>query len=147
MKMEQDNIAIHKLDASIVLNNWPLIRPFLLSALTKFDTDKKYPIDFVLLDLVRGDSQAWAIIKDGKIISASVTSINHLPEGKSLFLFLTGGEGMHEWGTKLHDAFVAYAKENGAKWIDTCSRRGIGKMFYDGLGYVRKSENYTYEVK
>jgi len=69
MKMEQDNIAIHKLDASIVLNNWPLIRPFLLSALNKFDTDKKYPIDFVLLDLVRGDSQAWAIIKMEKLLA------------------------------------------------------------------------------
>ena len=59
---------------------------------------------------------------------------------------MTVGECMDEWGDLLHNAMVNYAKEVGAKWIDTGSRRGIGKKFYDRLGYKRKYETYSFEV-
>ena len=54
---------------------------------------------------------------------------------------------MEDWGDLLHNAIVKYAQEVGAKWIETGSRRGIGKLFYDRLGYKRRYESYSYEVK
>jgi len=53
---------------------------------------------------------------------------------------------MDDWGDYLHESMVKYAAENNIKWIDTGSRRGIGKKFYDRLGYTRKYETYSFEV-
>lgn len=108
--------------------------------------DKKYPLDYVLRDLVAGTAQGWLIVQNDKPVSATVTEIQEYPLGKAVNIFLMGGDSMQDWGDELHEAIVKYAREIGAKWIETGSRRGIGKLFYDRLGYTRRYESYTYEV-
>lgn len=104
-------------------------------------------MDFVLRDLIDGNSQLWTIVSDDRVVSAVVTEVEHYPLGDALIIFLMGGESMEDWGDLLHNAMVKYAEDIGAKWIDTGSRRGIGKMFYDRLGYSRKYETYSYQVQ
>lgn len=128
------------------MDSWPHVRGFLSAALNKYGVNERFPLDCVLLDLALEKSQLWVIIDNNIVKSAIVTEIEHYPLGDALILFLMGGESMEEWGDLLHDAMVKYAKEIGAKWIDTGSRRGIGKMFYDRLGYTRKYETYSYEI-
>lgn len=125
---------------------WPSMRDYLDAALKKFDTDKKYPLDYVLRDLIAGTAQGWLIVQNDKPVSATVTEIQEYPLGKAVNIFLMGGDSMQDWGDELHEAIVKYAREIGAKWIETGSRRGIGKLFYDRLGYTRRYESYTYEV-
>ncbi len=126
---------------------WLKVRPFLDAALNKYGVSERFPLDCVLADLVSDKSQLWIIVDADKIVSATVTEVEEYPLGKQLIIFLMGGESMQDWGDLLHNAMVKYAKEVGAKWIDTGSRRGIGKMFYDRLGYTRKYETYSFEVK
>lgn len=139
-------IEVFKINKEVLSDYWPYMRPFLQSALEKFDMDKRFPIDYVLLDLTAGRSQGWVIVESGTVVSAIVTEQIQYPLGKALNIFLVGGENMAEWGDILHESMVKYARENGISWIDTGSRRGIGKKFYDRLGYRRKYENYTFEV-
>lgn len=141
-----DETIIYKIAKENVAENWPFMRDFLDAALKKYGMDARFPLDFVLRDLTTGESQGWLIVKDGKPVSAAVTETQDYPLGKAVNIFLMGGEGMSEWGDLLHEAIVRYAQEIKAAWIDTGSRRGIGKMFYDRLGYVRKYETYTFEV-
>lgn len=139
-------IEVRKVSKENAAEAWPYMREFLDAALRKFNMDERYPLDYVLKDLVTGQSQGWLVIDDSKLVSAVVTEVIEYPLGKVLNLFLMGGEDMSNWGDILHEAMVKYAKEIDARWIDTGSRRGIGKKFYDRLGYARKYENYTYEV-
>ena len=140
-------MEIYKISIDQVPMYWPHVRKYLDAALKKYGVNERFPIDYVLLDLVLGKSQGWIIVDDDQIKSAIVTEIEHYPLGDQLIIFLVGGESMEDWGDMLHNAMVEYAKEVGAKWIDTGSRRGIGKKFYDRLGYTRKYETYSFEVK
>lgn len=139
-------IQIHKIDASEIPKFWIYMRPYLVNALNKYGMDERFPIDFVLMDLMSGASQGWLITEDDKAVSAVVTEVEKYPLGDVMIIFLMGGDSMEDWGDLLHEAMVKYAKEIDAKWIDTGSRRGIGKLFYDRLGYSRKYETYSYEV-
>ena len=138
---------IYRVPFNSVAPMWLKVRPFLDAALNKYGVNERFPLDCVLADLVSGKSQLWIIVDADKIVSATVTEVEEYPLGKQLIIFLMGGDSMQDWGDLLHDAMVKYAKEVGAKWIDTGSRRGIGKMFYDRLGYTRKYETYSFEVK
>lgn len=141
-------MQIYKLNKEDIPGVWLTIRPFLDAALNKYDVSKKFPLDCVLRDLVSGASQGWVIVNDaGVVVSAIVTEIEHYPLCDTVIIFLMGGESMEDWGDLLHNAIVKYAQEVGAKWIETGSRRGIGKLFYDRLGYKRRYESYSYEVK
>ena len=139
-------MEIYKVPKENIYQMWPYMRPYLDAALRKYGVNERFPLDHVLLDLCFGVSQGWAIVDNNKVVSATVTEIEHYPLGDQIIIFLTGGECMDEWGDLLHNAMVNYAKEVGAKWIDTGSRRGIGKKFYDRLGYKRKYETYSFEV-
>jgi hypothetical protein len=137
---------IYKIAPEDIPEYWKHIRPFLDAALNKYGVNERFPIDFVLMDLLLGKSQGWAIIDNDKVVSAVVTEVEKYPLGDVLILFLMGGESMSDWGDMLHDAMVVHAKEIGAKWMDTGSRRGIGKLYYDRWGYTRKYETYSFEV-
>lgn len=137
---------IYKIEAKDIPDYWPHMRPFLDAALNKYGVNERFPIDYVLLDLMTGKSQGWVIVDDRTVVSAIVTEVEKYPLGDVMIIFLVGGESMEDWGDMLHDAMVAHAKEVNAKWIDTGSRRGIGKLYYDRLGYTRKYETYSFEV-
>lgn len=137
---------IYKISQDQITATWLHVRPFLDAALNKYGVNERFPLDCVLMDLVDGKSQLWVIVDNEKIVSATVTEVERYPLGDQLIIFLMGGESMEDWGDMLHNAMVKYAKEIGAKWIDTGSRRGIGKLFYDRLGYTRKYETYSFEV-
>ena len=137
---------IYKIDPKDIPDYWPHMRTFLDAALNKYGVNERFPIDYVLLDLMTGKSQGWVIVDDRTVVSAIVTEVEKYPLGDVMIIFLVGGESMEDWGDMLHDAMVEHAKEIGAKWIDTGSRRGIGKLYYDRLGYTRKYETYSFEV-
>lgn len=138
---------IYKISQDQITSTWLHVRPFLDAALNKYGVNERFPLDCVLMDLVDGKSQLWVIVDgDNRVLSATVTEVEKYPLGDQLIIFLMGGESMEDWGDMLHNAMVRYAKEIGAKWIDTGSRRGIGKLFYDRLGYKRKYETYSFEV-
>lgn len=138
---------VYKIPKENIDQYWPVMRPYLDSALNKYGVNERFPLDHVLLDLCFGRSQGWIVVHDGVPVSAVVTEVEQYPLGSVMIIFLMGGESMDDWGDVLHQAMVAYAKEVGARWIDTGSRRGIGKKFYDRLGYTRKYETYSFEVK
>lgn len=145
--MEQ--IVIYKVHPDQVPAYWPYIRGYLDAALKKHKWDERYPLDHLAMELRSRECTkvVWVAVKDSEdVVCATITDLDEYPNGLAVNVFLTGGEGMHEWGDLLHEALVAYAKSVGAKWIDTSSRRGIGKLFYDRLGYTRKQETYVYEV-
>jgi len=125
---------------------WIEVREYLDSALKKYGQDKRYPVDVLLSDILNGRMTLWVVVDDHAVVCAAVTERIRYPLGDAINIFLTGGKGMESWGDLLHDAMVTYAKEVGAKWIDTASRRGIGKKFYDRLGYNRRQENYSYDI-
>lgn len=144
--MGETRMNIYKIESKDIPEYWIYMRPFLDSALNKYGMNERFPIDFVLMDLMLGKSQGWIIVDNDKVVSAVVTEVEKYPLGDVMMIFLMGGESMDDWGDYLHESMVKYAAENNIKWIDTGSRRGIGKKFYDRLGYTRKYETYSFEV-
>ena len=139
-------IQVYELNKDQVLQVWTDIRGFLDSALKKYGQDERYPVDILLADLISGRMQGWVIRKDDVTVCAAVTEIIRYPLGDAVNVFLTGGDNMDEWGDDLHNAIVDYAHKIGAKWVDTASRRGLRKKFYDRLGYQCKQVNFSYKV-
>lgn len=137
---------IYKIEANEVVSYWPYMREYLNNALEHFDTHVRMPIDYVLCKLIEGEYQSWFIANEAGATGAAVTYIDEYPQGKVLFGFLMGGENISEWGDLLHETMVKYAREQGCNWIEVCSRKGLGKTFYNRLGYKNRYETYTLEV-
>lgn len=137
---------IYKIEANEVTSYWPYMREWLCNALEHFETHVRMPIDYVLIELIEGRYQSWFIANESGATGAAVTYIDEYPQGKVLFGFLMGGKNIDEWGDLLHETMVIYARERGCKWIEVCSRKGLGKTHYSRLGYTRRFETYTLEV-
>jgi hypothetical protein len=141
-------ISIVKVDKEDVGAYWFFMRDFLNDALKKYKWDDRFPLDMLPLKLVYGEYQAFLILERDtqEIFGALVTETISYPLGNALNLFLLGGKEMELWVNDLDDALVLYAKEIGAKWIDTGSRRGIGKLYYPNLNYKEIQTCYTKEI-
>ena len=140
-------IAVYKISQEQVLDYWPEMRDFLEKGLAAFDQHDLFPLDMVLRDLLLGDAQGWLATKDDMPICAVATRINSYPKGDAVLVWLMGGEYVQSWCATVHNAIVKYADEIGAKWVETNTRRGMGKLFQESLGYKRKHENYLYGVR
>ena len=87
-------IEVFKINKEVIHEYWPHMRDFLQSALEKFGTHERFPIEYVLLDLTAGRSQGWVIVESGTVVSAIVTEQIQYPLGKALNIFLVGGENI-----------------------------------------------------
>lgn len=141
-------IQILKIPKEEVGTYWSEMRDFLDSALKKHNWHHRFPLDFLTLKLFYGEYQSFLIYdsENGQVLGALVTENVVYPLGKAINIFLLGGKDMEKWVNQLDDALVFYAKEIGAKWIDTASRRGIGKLYYPQIGYKETQTNYTKEI-
>lgn len=138
-------ITIYQLQPDQIAANWPYMRGFLQSALEKQGTDQRYPLDYVLRELMTGASQSWMIVVDDKPVCAMVTELHHYPLGTAVDIFLLGGEDWTVWGDDLDTALMTYANQVGAKWVDTRCRKGIGKILSD-YGYSYKYDFLSKEL-
>ena len=137
---------IYQVDKNDVPAYWPHMRAWLNAALEKFGTHMRFPIDFVLMKLMEGEYQSWLVTQDTVPVGAAVTYIEEYPQGKVLFGFLMGGNNLATWGDFLHESMLQYARENNCKWVEVESRRGLGRHYYERLGYKKRYETYTLEV-
>lgn len=142
----EKDVQVWKLHPDIVPANWPYMRPFLQDALQKQGTDKRCPLDFVLLELMTGATIGWVITNFDKPVCAMITKIEHYPLGDSVFIFLLGGDDWIKWGDELDTALMRYANDVGAKWVDTKCRKAIGKILGTGYGYQYKYETFVKEL-
>lgn len=142
----EKDVQVWKLHPDNVPANWPYMRPFLLDALEKQGTIHRHPLDFVLRDLMTGETVGWIITNYDKPVCAMVTKVEEYPLGKSVFIFLLGGEDWLQWGDELDESLMRYANEAGAKWVDTKCRKAIGKILGTGYGYQYKYETFVKEL-
>ncbi|MGB4499633.1 MAG: hypothetical protein WBI40_13175 [Methylococcaceae bacterium] len=140
-------IQVIKIPKEGVIDIWAEMRDSLLKPMVKCTTIDRFPLDFLLLSLIKGEKQAW-IIWDGEqeiILASLVTEINHYPTGLAINLFLLGGESMDLWHEQLTHCLFNYAQEIGAKWLDTYSRRGFWKTL-ENLNFNEESTHYSITI-
>lgn len=126
---------------------WEHIKSYLLDALNKSQWLERYPLPSLYADLLTGESQCWIVSKDQSILGVAVTQEIKYPLGKSLLVYLLGGQKMDEWVDSLHKNFDVYAQKNDIKWIDACARHGLGKKYLVRIGYSAATNHYCYKVK
>lgn len=134
-------IQIQKED---VVSVWHEIRENLEKPLLRSSSIERFPLDIVLCSLVSGDRQAWAIFdeKNNKTLAAFVTEKNIYPTGMAINLFLLGGENLEAWRESLTICLFNYAKESGAKWLDTYCRRGFSSILSD-LNFKEETTHFS----
>lgn len=125
---------------------WEHIKGYLSDALDKSQWSERYPLPSLYADLLTGESQCWIVSKDQLIVGVAVTQEIQYPLGKSLLVFMLGGEKMSEWADRLHKEFEINARKNGIRWIDACARTGLGKKYLLNLGFKTLNNHYCYEV-
>ena len=104
------------------MTEWERCLPWLMAALEYDETNN---IDHVYREICEGRAQFWA----GKQ-SAAVTAICNNPNGKSLFIWLAGGD-MSELCGGMMQAATAYAKANDCKWLEISGRKGWKRIHSD----------------
>ena len=140
-------IQINKIPKEMIISAWGDIRELLIKPMIKCTTIDRFPLDYLLLSLIKGEKQAWFIFDDeqNKIIAAFVTENIQYPTGLAINLFLLGGEGLENWRDELTYTMFNYAQEIGAKWLDTYSRRGFWETLKP-LGFVEESTHYSIAI-
>jgi hypothetical protein len=140
-------IEIIKIPKEKVVDVWLDIRENLEKPLLRSTSIERFPLDTILLSLLKGEREAWMIWdkEQNKMLASFVLEIGHYPTGKSLILFLLGGEGFPLW-VKLGSEFLfEYAQEIGAKWIDTYSRRGFFKNSVFSDFFTEETTHYCHK--
>lgn len=137
---------MHRVTPGQLPTVWPKIRDYLIAAIRKSDEGERCQLDLLMADIISGRSQLWVAVKEGEITCATVTLLCEQYGGWSVCIYLMGGRGMSEWIEQVHEEIVRFAKENDAKWIDACTRPGIGKLLTRNFGYNMKNVFYTREV-
>ncbi len=125
---------------------WPRVRDYLIAAIRKSDEGERCQLDLLMADIISGRSQLWVAIKQGEITCATVTLLCEQYGGGSICIYLMGGRDMADWIEPMHEEIVHFAKESNVKWIDTCTRPGIGRLLMRKFGYNMKNVFYTREV-
>lgn len=104
--------------------------PLLDIGLKRMEAEDKYPLQWVVNELLSGRSQLWMLYKEDKLAIAVVTNIKQYPSGKwFLELFLTGGTGMESFIKAFYEKAYNYAREMGCTMIALGGRPGWGKVF------------------
>jgi hypothetical protein len=124
-----------------IIEHWQAIRPFIVSALDKFDDYDKYPLDFILTELIIGNKDCFVIFDNHELKAVFILESYAYPSGlKGANIFLLSGSDMKCWASLLHDCVVAYAKIHHAQRIEFVTRDGIyKKFFHDGLKKTRSA--------
>lgn len=121
-------VKIHKIPVSHVGVLWPLVQPWLERGLkAAHDTS----MAGILLGLKDGTDQLWAIVADGDVIGAFLTSIHTGDdEGGAQYLavYALGGERLTEWAGKLGDEMARFAKFYDCASVRFCGRPGWERM-------------------
>ncbi len=112
---------VNKEDAERI---WPLVEPFLVSALKRW-----LPVYFApdLLEMVKKDElQLWVITdnEEEKLYGAGLTEIRIYPRAKILNLFMLGGRDMKKWKDKWSSAMELFARSQGCDFMQAIGRRG-----------------------
>lgn len=145
--MEQTGIKIYKVLPNQLAVVWPDVRKYLVAAIKKSHEQKRCNIEALLIDIINDDAQLIIAVDDSnKIVSAVVLIECEQYNGVSICIYLMGGVGMSKWVDQMHDYILGYAKSIGAKWIDTCTRHGIGGVLEKKFNYKQKNVFYTLEV-
>jgi hypothetical protein len=141
-------MQIYKVPKNDVGLYWFQMRDFLDDALKKYNWHHRFPLDMLPIKLMQGDYQSFLIYDNATkvVLGALVTEVISYPLGDALNIFLLGGNEMQKWVSELDISLTLYAKEIGAKWIDTGTRRGIGKLYYPAIGYKEIQTSYTKEI-
>jgi len=138
-------MQIHKIPKENIIDSWCDIRGNLIKPMIKSTTIDRFPLDFLLLSLIKGEKQAWVIWDEtqNKMLAAFVTEIYQYPTGLAVNLFLLGGEDLDLWRELLAECLLKYTQEIGAKWLDTYCRRGFYKTL---LGFNANEESTHYSI-
>ena len=144
---ENKNMKIIKIQKEDIASVWYEIRELLKKPMIRSSTIERFPLDVLLSSLVSGEKQAWAIFdeKNNKTIVAFVTEKVNYPTGMAINLFLLGGENIEAWRESLTICLFNYAKESGAKWLDTYCRRGFSKILSD-LNFTEESTHFSISI-
>lgn len=103
---------------------WPLVEPFLVSALKRW-----LPVYFAsdLLGMVqKGELQLWIITENNreKLHGAALTEIRNYPRAKIMNIFMLGGKDMPKWKEDFCDAMEMFSRSQGCDFIQATGRRG-----------------------
>jgi hypothetical protein len=141
-------IEIIKIPKENVVDVWLDIRENLEKPLLRSTSSERFPLDTVLLSLINGEREAWVILdkEQNKMLASFVLEIGYFPTGKSLLLFLLGGEGFPLWVKAGNEFLLEYAKEIGARWIDTYARRGFFKNTVFSDFFNEETTHYCHKL-
>lgn len=123
---------------------WPYVKSFLKSAIIKSNEQDRVDLSDIIIDIISGNAQLFVAVDNDEIIAAVVTVFADQYNGKSLNIYLLGGKRITEWVDNVHAEIVKFAKLNNVRWIDVCTRPGIGKLIEKRFGY--KSQNICYTL-
>lgn len=141
-------MEIYKIDnLASLLAIWQDVRHYLTNALMQYDWHDRYPVDFVLINLIHKKLILWCVVKDQKIIGTFVTEEIVYPMGLALHIFLLAGDSFEEWADLAQNCLKKRAKEINARWIDAIARKGFYKHCLKDMGYKDTQQHFAFEVE
>lgn len=139
-------MIIHALNPALVAVIWNKINGYLDNALKSAEFDIRYNIDDLYNDIINGNYVCWIAADKNEIKAAAVTGIVEHPHGNSVYIFLVGGIDINCWCDEMQNAFVDYAKQHNARWIDALVRPGFARFLGGKYGYKKLTEMISCEV-
>lgn len=139
-------MIVQPLRPDMVAVVWHLIRPYLQSALESSEFHERYTVNDLYNDIKQSNYLCWVATENEKIKAAAITEIVDHPHGRSVYIFLVGGEDFDSWGDEMQEAFMAHAKRYDATWMDALVRPGFAKVLSKKYGYKRVTEMISMKV-
>lgn len=118
---------------------WPACERWLRKA--SRDRIEIYSLDDYYKLLLAGEAQLWAVMDDGIINGAAITSLDFGSAGGACTVHKLGGRGLKNWYREFDEEITRFAKANGCSAVMAVTRKGFTKYFpdfeEDGVIYVR----------
>jgi hypothetical protein len=112
-----------------VMDLWPLLAPFVESAL-KHTQGEMGSLD-ICERAINGAMQLWVVAERDKIQGVVVTEVIEFPNITSLRVVTLSGEGFQEWKRELDQRLEQFARVVGAKRIEAVGRPGWTRALRD----------------
>ncbi len=116
-------MTIRIVPAKKAIEKWHTIEPFIQKIIDRIEAG--HSTEQVLTEIQHNNMHLWAEIQGRGVI---LTQFLRYPRYITLFVYMTGGQNLKEWGSEAHDIIEKFGRDNGASFVEFWGRPGWEKM-------------------
>lgn len=96
----------------------------------------------LVADIEGNRTQVWAIVDDGELVGAFMTSILIEPSGeRAVDVYGLGGERIMAWGRTLADRMAEFAKHENCRRVLFAGRKALARAYGETVREIGRMEN------